>query len=171
MKLDKFKDAILPLKDKLFRLAFSITGNKEDAEDVVQDTMLHVWKKRGEWHTIKNLEGYCMRSVRNIALDKISLKDNNMTVLPDHYEVADIAGITEQLEKTEQLNIIHKLIDRLPEKQRTIVRLRDVEGLSYKEIAEIMEVKEEQVKITLFRTRQKLKEHFRLINNYGIKRN
>lgn len=170
---EEFINIILPLKDKLFRLALSITGNKQDAEDVVQDTLLQIWKKQNEWDVIKNLEGYCMRAARNIALDKISLKDNQADILSEDFETqgTNSHDIVEQLECSEQIRIINELIGRLPEKQKTIVQLRDIEGLSYKEIADIMDISEEQIKIILFRSRQKLKQHFASINNYGTKRN
>lgn len=169
MKREKFKNIVLPLKDKLFRLALSITGSRQDAEDVVQDAMLRVWQKQSEWDTIENLEGYCLRSARNIALDKISLKDNQHDGFPEQFEVSEPSGnVADKFETEERLKIIHQLINELPEKQRTIMQLRDIEGLSYKEIAEIMFISEEQVKVTLFRARQKIKEHFRLIDNYGI---
>ncbi len=169
MNIEKFKNIVLPLKDKLFRLAFSITGSREDAEDIVQDTMLRVWNKQEVWENIENLEGYCMRSTRNIALDKIALTDNKHEDLPDSFiENEHKDRPDEVFEKSDQLNLIHQLIARLPEKQRTIMQLRDVEELSYKDIAEIMNITEEQVKVSLFRARQKVKEHFKRINNYGL---
>lgn len=160
MRQDKrFKNHIIPLVDKLFRLALSITGNKQDAEDVVQDAMLNVWQKRDEWDKITNLEGYCVRSTRNIALDKISLKDNQLVSIP---EDVDFAGSDpgKAFESNEQLGLIQKLIQVLPEKQRTVFVLRDIEGLSYKEVSITLNISEEQVKINLFRARQKLKTLF-----------
>ncbi len=158
----KFKNTIIPLADKLFRLALSITGNKQDAEDVVQDAMLNVWQKRNEWDKISNLEGYCIRSARNIALDKISLKDNQLASMP---EKLDLHGFDPEksFEDIERLEMIQSLTKSLPEKQRTIFLLRDLEGLSYKEISGIMNIPEDQVKVNLFRARQKIKE---LLDSY-----
>ncbi len=158
----KFKSTIIPLADKLFRLALSITGNKQDAEDVVQDAMLNVWQKRNEWDKISNLEGYCIRSARNIALDKISLKDNQLVSIP---EKMDFHGFDPEksFEDIERVEMIEKLTKSLPEKQRTVFLLRDMEGLSYKEISDVMSIPEEQVKVNLFRARQKIKE---LLDSY-----
>jgi len=158
MKPDKkFINTILPITDKMFRLAASITGNKQDAEDVVQDTMLKVWQKREEWNAIVNFEGYCLRSVRNIALDKISLTDNQLESIPDFFD-PPMESHADPLEIEEQLEAIEKILSNLPEKQRTVFQLRDVEGLSYKEIEQIMNISEEQVKVNLFRVRQKIKK-------------
>ncbi len=168
MRQEKFKN-IIAIKDKLFRLAFSIMGTREDAEDVVQDTMLKVWNKQESWSAIDNLEGYCMRAVRNIALDKIALKENQHEDLPGQ-ETNDryVSYPDEILERGEQLDLIYRLINDLPEKQKTIMQLRDIEEMSYREIADIMSITEDQVKVTLFRARQKVKEHFRKFNNYGL---
>lgn len=161
----KFKDMIIPLADKLFRLALSITGNKQDAEDVVQDAMLNVWQKRNEWDRISNLEGYCIRSARNIALDKISLKDNQLVSISEKDNFHSFDPEKAQNDG-EQLEIIRKITGHLPEKQRTVFLLRDMEGLSYKEIMEAMNIPEEQVKINLFRARQKIKKMLEAADNY-----
>ncbi len=169
MQYKVFNDRILPLKDKFFRLALSITGNRQDAEDIVQDALLHVLNKQDHWHTINNIEAYCFRAIRNLSLDALALKDRQTGSIPENIEYPDVKNVEEQLSANEEMKLIHELIDQLPEKQKTIMQLRDIEGLSYKEISEVMEISEEQVKVNLFRTRQKIKEHFMAIYNYGIK--
>ncbi len=166
MRHDRFIKTVLPLKDKLFRLALRITGNREDAEDVVQDAMLNVWHKQDIEENIDNLEAYCMRSTRNIALDKIVLKDNQHNELKEEIELPEnIFSIEDEFERKEEINWLHVFIEKLPEKQKTIIQLRDIEGLSYKEIATILDLSEEQIKITLFRARQKIKVYFGKIND------
>lgn len=168
MRQRKF-EKIIAIKDKLFRLAFSIMGNREDAEDVVQDTMMRVWNKRQSLDAIDNPEGYSMRAARNIALDKLALKENQHGGLAGvNTEGISTESPHDPLEKQEQLSLIYKLIDRLPEKQRTVMQLRDMEEMSYKEIAQVMDITEDQVKVTLFRARQRVKEHIKKINHYGL---
>ena len=159
MRQNKFKVLVLPIRDKLFRLALGITGNKEDAEDVVQDVLLQVWKK-GEWERIENIEAYCFRSTRNRALDTIALKDNQTEAFPDNFDYAGQDDIERHVEVQEQIVWMEKWLAKLPEKQQTIFRLREIEELSYKEIASILSITEEQVKVILFRLRRKLKEYF-----------
>jgi RNA polymerase sigma-70 factor (ECF subfamily) len=161
MKHDIFKKRIFPIVDKLFRLALSITGNKQDAEDVVQDTLFHVWEKREKLDSIQNVEAYCFRSARNIALNKIALKENQQEAIPDNFDIAEQrSNSQDRLEEEEQMAMLEKCIEQLPEKQRTIFQLRSVEGFSYKQIAAVLNIPEEQVKVNLFRSRQKLKEFF-----------
>jgi RNA polymerase sigma-70 factor (ECF subfamily) len=158
---NKFRESILPVIDQLFRLAFSITKNKQDAEDVVQDVLLKVWKKKADWGNIENLKAYCFRSIRNTALDKIALMDNSLEEMPENYDCPIPEGDTQQqMEIAEQMELLELWVKQLPEKQQTIFRLREIEGLTYKEIATIMKITEEQVKTNLFRLRRKLKKHF-----------
>jgi len=159
MSQNKLKAPLLPVIDKLFRLALSITGSKEDAEDVVQDVLLQLFRK-DKREKIENLEAYCFRSTRNRALDVIALHDNRVEELPDDFDFPAQENIEQKLEAQEQIEIIEKWLTKLPEKQQTIFRLREVEELSYKEIAIILNITEEQVKINIFRLRQKLKEYF-----------
>ncbi|MDR2622894.1 MAG: RNA polymerase sigma factor [Dysgonamonadaceae bacterium] len=161
IRQDKFKKNILPVIDRLFRLAFSITKNKEDAEDVVQDVLFNVWKKKAEWESIENMEAYCFRSTRNMALDKLALMENNLEEIPENYDYPALGeDIQKEIEVKDQMNLLENWVINLPEKQQTIFRLREVEELSYKEIAVILNISEEQVKINLFRLRRKLKEYF-----------
>lgn len=164
-----FRNDILPLKDKLFRLALRITFDRAEAEDVVQDTMIRVWDKREEWKQFGSVEAYCLTVAKNLAIDRSRKKEAlNVSLTPEMEEKADASGPYDQLVNGERMNIIHRLIDRLPEKQRLIMQLRDVEGESYKEIAKVLNLTEEQVKVNLFRARQKVKQRYIEIDGYGL---
>lgn len=170
MQQFSFRHDILPLKDKLFRLALRITFDRAEAEDIVQDTMIRVWNRREEWPQMESVEAYCLTVCRNLAIDRSQLKETQNATLDEGQadQQADTSNPYAQLVADEQLLLIHRLIEALPEKQRTIVQLRDIEGQSYKEIAAILGVSEELVKVNLFRARQKIKEQFTKIENYGL---
>ena len=164
-----FRDDILPLKDKLFRLALRITFDRAEAEDVVQDTMIRVWNKREEWTQFGSIEAYCLTVAKNLAIDRSQKKEaQNVELTPEMEEESEISGPYDQLVNNERMSIIHRLINELPEKQRLIMQLRDIEGESYKEIAKILNLTEEQVKVNLFRARQKVKQRFLEIDEYGL---
>ena len=134
-----FRDDILPLKDKLFRLALRITFDRAEAEDVVQDTMIRVWNKREEWTQFGSIEAYCLTVAKNLAIDRSQKKEaQNVELTPEMEEESEISGPYDQLVNNERMSIIHRLINELPEKQRLIMQLRDIEGESYKEIAKIL---------------------------------
>ena len=164
-----FRDDILPLKDKLFRLALRITFDGAEAEDVVQDTMIRVWNKREEWTQFGSIEAYCLTVAKNLAIDRSQKKEaQNVELTPEMEEESEISGPYDQLVNNERMSIIHRLINELPEKQRLIMQLRDIEGESYKEIAKILNLTEEQVKVNLFRARQKVKQRYLEIDEYGL---
>ena len=164
-----FRDDILPLKDKLFRLALRITFDRAEAEDVVQDTMIRVWNKREEWTQFGSIEAYCLTVAKNLAIDRSQKKEaQNVELTPEMEEESEISGPYDQLVNNERMSIIHRLINELPEKQRLIMQLRDIEGESYKEIAKILNLTEEQVKVNLFRARQKVKQRYLEIDEYRL---
>ena len=164
-----FRNDILPLKDKLFRLALRITLDRAEAEDVVQDTMIRVWNKRDEWQQFESVEAYCLIVAKNLAIDRSQKKDaQNVELTPEMAEEADTSGPYDRLVNNERMKIIHRLIDELPEKQRLILQLRDIEGESYKDIAKVLQLTEEQVKVNLFRARQKVKQRYIEIDEYGL---
>lgn len=173
MKKYNFRNDILPLKNELYRLALRITLNKAEAEDVVQETMIKVWNKRETWDEIESIEAFCLTICRNLALDKNkkmsnksqSLDDSPMDEPPDRSFAADPA---KQAEASDRMNLVRRLIDNLPEKQRSIMQLRDIEGKPYKDIANILGISEEQVKVNLFRARQAIKKRFLETENYGL---
>ena len=164
-----FRDDILPLKDKLFRLALRITFDRAEAEDVVQDTMIREWNKREEWTQFGSIEAYCLTVAKNLAIDRSQKKEaQNVELTPEMEEESEASGPYDQLINKERMSIIHRLINELPEKQRLIMQLRDIEGESYKEIAKILNLTEEQVKVNLFRARQKVKQRYLEIDEYGL---
>ena len=152
-----FRTTVLPLSDKLYRLALRITMNKAEAEDVVQDTLLKVWERREEWEQINNLEAFAIATCRNRALD-VAKRVGRKTEKLD--EMAHFSSQTphEQLEASEEISLVKRLMDDLPEVQRTIMLLRDIEGKTYQEIAETMDINETQVKVYLHRARTKIKQ-------------
>lgn len=167
-KIDFRKD-ILPLKDKLFRLALRITFDRAEAEDIVQETMIRVWNKRDEWDGLESVEAYCLTVARNLAIDRSEKKDSQTVELTIEAEqTPDASSPYDRLVNKERLKLVHRLVGELPEKQRLIMQLRDVEGKSYKEIAAALRLTEEQVKVNLFRARQKVKQKFIDIDSYGL---
>jgi RNA polymerase sigma-70 factor (ECF subfamily) len=166
-----FRTHILPLKNKLFRLAFRITLNSGEAEDVVQDTMIRVWKNRDQWPEIESIEAYCLTICRNLALDRSAKKDAQALELPGEDSAPTLGTASnphDELVREERLQLVHNLLNELPEAQRTVLHLRDIEGRSYKEIATVMHATEEWVKVNLFRARQKIRQQYKEIDEYGL---
>lgn len=171
MKKTSFQADVLPLKDELFRLALRITLNRAEAEDVVQETMLKVWSRRDQWDRIDSMEAFCLTICRNLALDKVKRADNQSASLEGTPEAADnsyASNPEEQTVQRDRVELVRRLIDQLPEKQRSVMQLRDIEGKSYRDIATVMGISEEQVKVNIFRARQAVKKAFIKNEQYGL---
>lgn len=170
MKNISFRNDILPLKDTLFRLALRITLSREDAEDIVQDTLIKVWNRRDDWNDISSIEAYSLTICRNLALDKIRRAGKNCDSLEEtnNQSTDNAANPYERMIMQDKLQLVKRLVDSLPEKQRSCIQLRDFEEKSYKEIAEILGISEEQVKVNIFRARQTIKYKFSKTDKYGL---
>lgn len=170
MKIISFRNDILPLKDVLYRLALRITLNHEEAEDVVQETLIKIWKKREHWQNIESIEAFSLTVCRNLALDMNKRKGNNHESLDEETNHAPATSSTpyEQTIRNNSMELVKQLVDSLPEKQRSCMQLRDFEGKPYKEIAGILGISEEQVKINIFRARQAIKQKYKKIEQYGL---
>jgi len=170
MDVSKFKAEVLPLKNKLYRFALNIVKDEELAKDVVQECLIKVWEKRSEVNLIQNLEAWCMQITRNKALDKLRSKHVKKT---DLFEVEfdtrkerDTPYV--MTERGDLLTRINELIAALPDRQREVMQLRDIEGLAYKEIADALNIDINLVKTNLFRARRKLKESLIKVDAYGL---
>lgn len=173
MKNISFRNDVLPLKNELFRLALRITLNKAEAEDIVQETMIKVWNRRDRWEAIESIEAFCLTICRNMAIDKVKAMSNrNLSIDETESEIQADNSYTsdpeEQAVQRDRVKLIRSIIDRLPEKQRSVMQLRDFEGKSYKEIASILGISEEQVKVNIFRARQTIKQKYVETENYGL---
>ena len=147
-----------------------ITLNTAEAEDIVQDTLIKVWDKRDGWDEIESIEAFSMTICRNLALDRIKKAENqNGSLDAISFEAPDATSNPyEQMIQKDRIELIKKLVDSLPERQRSCMQLRDFEGKPYREIAAILGITEEQVKVNIFRARQAIKTKFKEADQYGL---
>ena len=144
-------------------MALRITQNREEAEDVVQETMIKVWNRREQWSQLESIEAFCLTICRNQALDKLRRMDNQVQSLGDDIEPTDHSHSSNPEQVTiqnERTQMVRQLISELPERLRTCMQLRDIEGKSYRDIATILDITEQQVKVNIFRARQAVREQY-----------
>ncbi len=151
-----FEAHIWSLKSKLYRMAYLWVKDKEVANDVLQQVFEKAWLQRNELQKMNNPTGWMVRSLKNEALQHFRASKKleplgdlefEEEVMPNH-EVA-----------SEQLKLVFKFLERLPEKQREVFQLREVEGLTYEEIAEYLEISIDQVKVSIHRARKSLRDY------------
>jgi len=156
MNSQQFNSQILTLSDKMFRLAKSILRSSEAAEDAVQELSMKLWEKRNKLDDVENMQAFTLRAMRNLCLDTIRQRHDE-DELPAEMEFVE-PNPHQQIEQRDLAARVRVMIDRLPELQRTIIRMRDVEGMELSEIALITSLTENAVSVNLSRARQKIRE-------------
>jgi len=158
MQGNDIMNLVLPFKDKLYRLALRIMGNVHEAEDIIQEVLIKIWKKREQFVELDNKEAWSMTVTRNLCIDKIRAKKMRTSDITEHFDIKDKTMTpSQQTISDDRMGQILELIDALPERQKTVVQLRDIEGYSYKEISTITGLKLDQVKVYLHRARISLR--------------
>ena len=129
-----------------------------------------MWNGREQMATIDNMEAWCMRITKNLSLDRLRSKQRRTTdSMQEGFEIRQESFTPyEKTEIDESMQRVNELINALPEKQRQVMHLRDIEGYSYNEICEILELDMSQVKVNLFRARNFVRERLVKLNAYGL---
>lgn len=164
METSEFKSSFMPFQPKMYRVAFSILRNTQDAEDIVQEAYLRLWKKRNEPDADKINEAYCVMMVRNLCIDFIRSSHGDMEGdINDavQYQVAE--DVYTSIEKRDEVRELKKLISSLPETQKKVVLLRDVNGLTFEEIERATGLGAVNIRATLSRARKRLREQFNIL--------
>ena len=145
--------------DFMFRLACSILGRSDEAEDMMQDVAERILRR--QTRDIGNIDAFLTQSVRNACIDRIRRRRDTTHKIPD---VLD----EKNPDRWDERQLVHRAMTRLPEKQRTALHLKDIEGYSTKEVAEILETDEVNVRTILSRSRKALREIIEKEFGYGI---
>ncbi len=153
MLLKEFKDTIFPLKDKLFRFARQFVVREDEAADIVQDTFLKLWIKKDSLHEVRNPETFAMTMVKNASIDRLRKRK---TLRLDEIKKDPLDAFTplDSLTNTEAYNQVLHLIQSLSQQQQMLINLRDVEGYTYTEIAEISGLSINTIRVNISRARQ-----------------
>ncbi len=161
-----FKTSVLPISKKLLRFATHFLKDEDAAKDVVQDVFLKLWQKRNELGEIENIDAFAMRMTKNRCLDVI--RANRSVVIDaetDRKMKQETIDVHSKVELSESANQIKLLIGQLPDLQRMVMQMRDIEQLSYEEIAEATELKVNAIRVNLSRARKKVRDEFLKMNS------
>jgi RNA polymerase sigma-70 factor (ECF subfamily) len=172
MQARDFKTEVLPISNKLLRFARQILQDEEEAKDVLQDIFLKLWQKREELVKVDNLEAFTFRMMRNRCLDVIRLRRTvSLEVVKKNNRLEEESSDTDYLENEEMAGLVRRIITELPDLQRTIIHLRDIEQLEYEEIAEATNLNVNAIRVNLSRARKRVRDEILKIQNYGITEN
>lgn len=169
MNTEQYEALFHKMRDKLYRYAFRFVKDGEVAEDVVQDVMYKLWQKREEAEEIENLEAWLMVLTRNRSLDLLrKVKDNHVS-MDEAYTVSDQAPVPDKiLETADLMTLLQQCLNQLPEKQRNIFHLREIEQMTYEEISQMTGYNLDDVKVSLFRARKHIQRMVSKTNTFGL---
>ncbi|MFD2570799.1 RNA polymerase sigma factor [Spirosoma soli] len=168
MDLQAFKQRILPVQGRLFRLAQLFLRNREEAEDALQDVLLRLWTNRQQLETYHSVEALAVQMTKNLCLDRLKAH-NKQKMAKD----ADLSGVqTEAVspylhtELADSAGLMRRLIDELPDQQKLVLHLRDVEEYSFDEIEAVTGLSVNNIRVILSRARQRLRDSYLKANDY-----
>jgi len=170
MELQEFKTKVLPLKDRLFRIALGMLKSTEEAEDTLQDVMVKLWDKRERLAGYNSIDALAVTIVKNQCLDKLkSKKHKNQMDVQDMEIDSGFISPQKRLELSESMQMMMGAFDGLPEQQRLLIMLRDVEGYDYEEISVQTGLAVNNIRVGLSRARKAARTaYLKVISYEGI---
>ncbi len=164
----EFIKLINPFKDKLFRLAKRLLVSTEEAEDATQEILVKLWSKNDGLDKYNSIEAFAMTMTKNYCLDQLKSKRAQVLKLVDDNFDNNQANLQKKLEDEDSLNWIKKIMNNLPEQQKLIVQMREIEQYEFDEIAKILNMNETAIRVALSRARKIIREAITKTHNYGI---
>ncbi|CAI8350875.1 MAG: ECF RNA polymerase sigma factor SigE [Bacteroidota bacterium] len=163
-----FLQRILAVQDSMFRLAKRLLKSTEEAEDAVQEVLAKLWKNMNTLTTIANLEGYAMTMTKNYCLDRLKSKQAAQLRLVYFKHDRAIASLDQQIDDRDSVAQVYDFLEALPEQQKLVLQLRDVEQYDFETIAKITELSEGAVRVALSRARKTIREKLIKSHQHGI---
>lgn len=165
----QFIDQIQSMRDRIFRVTKRILISKEEAEDATQEVIIKLWNMDQEKRSsFKNIEAYSITMAKNYCLDRLKSKQAQVLTLNEQLSTRQSNSLIKQIQASDEMSWAAKIIDALPEKERLIIQLREIEQYDFDQIASLLEIPEGTVRVYLSRTRKKIKKQFLEIQEHGI---
>ena len=168
MKQAEFLNVVMPFKDKLYRLAKRLLISAEEAEDATQEILLKLWSNQSAMERYKNVEAFAMTMTKNFCLDRLKSKQaGNLKLVHSNY-ADENSSLQKQIEANDSVSLVQKIMEALPERQKLVLQLRDVEEYDFEEIADLLEMQPTAVRVALSRARKTVRERLMQKHSYGI---
>lgn len=169
MNKEEFNISVVSLKDKIFRFAKRILVCAEDAEDVTQDILIKLWRMKDNLDRINSVEALAIRSTKNLCLDRLrreKTKRRKMEVMKTETETETVCR--ERSDVGEMKEMVRGIVNNLPEKQRMVMHLRDIEGYDVSQIADVTGMDANAVRVNLSRARKIVRDEISKVLRYGL---
>lgn len=168
MNQQEFVSLIDPFKDKVYRLAKRLLVSSDEAQDATQDILVKLWDKKKKLETYQNVEALAMTMTKNYCLDQLkSKRASNIKLIHTNFTDRE-PPLDKKVEDQDSWDWVEKMINELPEQQKVIIQLRDIEQYEFEEIAKVLEMSETAVRVALSRARKTIREKMTKTHQYGI---
>lgn len=168
MTQSEFLNVVMPFKDKLYRLAKRLLVSSEEAEDATQEILMKLWAKNNKIAGYKNVEAFAMTMTKNFCLDRLKSKQSgNLKLVHSNY-TDESASLQKAVEVQDSLSWVERIMEDLPQQQKMVLQLRDVEQYEFEEIAELLDMKPTAIRVALSRARKTVREKLLERHSYGI---
>lgn len=170
MDASQFKRCFLPCHERMYRMAWRLTGNAQAAEDLVQEAFLKLWLKRDALQITSSAETFCVTTVKNLFYDQVRKRRPQTTNhTPEELQIPHDDDAARAIEQAEDRQMAWQLISRLPEQQRQIVMMRDVSEMEYREIERQTGLTAVHVRVLLSRARKQMREQLKQMKDNGYR--
>lgn len=170
MDASQFKRCFLPCHERMYRMAWRLTGNAQAAEDLVQEAFLKLWLKRDALQITSSAETFCVTTVKNLFYDQVRKRRPQTTNhTPEELQIPHDDDAARAIEQAEDRQMAWQLISRLPEKQRQIVMMRDISEMEYREIERQTGLTAVHVRVLLSRARKQMREQLKQMKDNGYR--
>lgn len=167
MTKTEFTNLVLPFKDKLYRLAKRILISSDEADDAVQEVFLKLWNGKENISNYKSVEAFAITMTKNYCLDRLKSKQaSNLKIVHSNYQTSE--NIEKNIEANDGVEIVFKIMETLPEQQKIVLQLRDIEQFEFSEIAKMLDSNETAIRVALSRARKTVRDAMIKRYNYGI---
>ncbi|WP_323787935.1 sigma-70 family RNA polymerase sigma factor [Psychroserpens sp.] len=164
-----FVKLVMPFKDKVFRLAKRLLVSNEEAEDATQEILMKLWRNKQKISEYKNVEAFSMTMTKNFCLDRLKSKQaQNLKIVHSNYQDNN-TSLQKEVENRDSVDWVSKIIEELPEQQKIILQLRDIEEYDFDEIAKVVEMNPTAIRVALSRARKTIREKLTNTHSYGVK--
>ena len=157
--MNEIKEIWLPLSNRFYRVAYHILESQQDAEDAVQELYLKLIKTPDKFSNIQDPTAYGITILRNICIDIIRRRDKRRSEELHEYMIADVDSPDKSATEKDKLRILIHEIDRLPQKQSKVLKMRAIEGLEYDEISQRTGLSQVNIRVLISIARKTLKKN------------
>lgn len=156
--MNDFRKIWIPLADRFYRVAYHLLESRDDAEDAVQELYLKILSIPGKLVYVRDPAAYGITLLKNICIDRIRRRESRRAEQLEDFMAADASGPERKMTEKDTLSRVMKEMERLPEKQAKVLRMRALEGLEYDEIARRTGLSQINIRVLISMARKTLKK-------------